>query len=62
MAFYLYITLSEEDKISTYSMDADSGELELLRRLDVQGRPAPLAVDPGKSFLSGSTASGAGRP
>jgi len=62
MAFYLYVTLSEEDKISTYSMNADSGDLELLRRLDVQGRPAPLAVDPDKKLLPGSTASGAGRP
>ena len=51
MAFYLYITLSEEDKISTYSMDADSGDLEPLRRLDVQGRPAPLAVDPDKKLM-----------
>ncbi len=51
MTFYLYVTLSEEDKISTYSMDPDSGDLELLRRLDVRGRPAPLAVDPDKRFM-----------
>ena len=51
MAFYLYVTLSEEDELSTYSMDTDTGDLELLRRLDVQGRPAPLAVDPDKRFM-----------
>ena len=51
MTFYLYVTLSEEDKLSTYSMNPDTGDLVLLRELEVQGRPAPLAVDPAKGFM-----------
>lgn len=51
MTYYMYITLSEEDKIAMFIMDPDSGKLEHQWNMDVSGRPAPLATDPDKKFL-----------
>ena len=31
MSFYAYVVIAGEDKILTYSMDAQSGKLDLLR-------------------------------
>ena len=46
MAFYMYVSLSQEDKIARLAMDAGSGALEALETVAVPGRPAPLAVSP----------------
>ena len=51
MTYYMYVTLSEEDKIAMFIMDPDSGRLEHQWNMDVSGRPAPLATDPEKKYL-----------
>ena len=51
MAFYMYVSLSQEDKIARLAMDAGSGALSPLETVAVPGRPAPLAVSPDKGFL-----------
>ena len=48
---YVYVTVSEEDRIALLSMDDASGRLEPLASFDVPGRPAPLARHPGGRFL-----------
>ena len=42
MAFYMYVSLSQEDKIARLAMDAGSGALEPLETVAVPGRPAPF--------------------
>ena len=48
---FVYVTVSEEDRVALLSMDDASGELAPLASFDVPGRPAPLARHPGGSFL-----------
>ncbi len=49
--YYVYVTLSGEDKIAVYAMDRRSGRLDLLDAAAVPGRPAPLALHPNRRFL-----------
>jgi 6-phosphogluconolactonase len=51
MAYFVYVTISEEDRIARFAMDADTGRLEPLGSVAVAGRPAPLATDPQRRFL-----------
>lgn len=51
MAFYMYVSLAQEDALLRLAMDAATGELTPLERLAVPGRPAPLCVSPDKRFL-----------
>ena len=51
MAIYMYVSVSEEDRISVFTVDPDDGRLEPQRDVAVAGRPAPLAVDPERRFL-----------
>lgn len=51
MAYYMYVSISEEDRISIFTIDRESGRLEPQGNVAVAGRPAPLAVDPGRRFL-----------
>ncbi|MCI0790867.1 MAG: lactonase family protein [Chloroflexi bacterium] len=51
MPYYMYITLSEEDRIAIYEMDPDSGDLQHRQDVSVEGRPAPLALHPSKRYL-----------
>ena len=48
---FVYVTVSDEDRIALLSMDDASGRLEPLASFDVPGRPAPLARHPGGGFL-----------
>ena len=48
---FVYVTLSDEDRIALFSMDDASGRLESLASFDVPGRPAPVARHPGGGFL-----------
>ncbi len=50
MALYMYITVSEEDRIARYAMDGDTGELRHLGDVAASGRPAPLTTDPQRRF------------
>ena len=51
MPYYMYITVSEEDRIAIYEMDPDSGDLQHREDLPLEGTPAPLALHPSKRYL-----------
>jgi 6-phosphogluconolactonase len=51
MRFYMYISVSGEDRISVLTVDSDTGLLEPQSDVEVAGRPAPLAIDPQRRFL-----------
>ena len=49
--YFVYVTLSGEDKIAVYAMDRSSGRLDLADVVAVPGLPAPLALHPSRRFL-----------
>ncbi len=51
MSVYMYVTLSEEDRIARYELDADTGALVRLGDVPTAARPAPLAVNPAQDRL-----------
>jgi len=51
MPYYMYVSISEEDRVSIFSMNPESGKLQPQGDVSVAGRPAPLAVDPQRRFL-----------
>ena len=51
MAFYAYVSISQEDRISILKMDPETGRLDPKSSVVVPGRPAPLATDPERRFL-----------
>ncbi len=51
MTYYMYVSISEEDRISVFTIDPGTGRLESQGNVSVPGRPAPLAIDPGRRFL-----------
>jgi 6-phosphogluconolactonase len=51
MPYYMYVTASGEDKIAIFGMDPATGKLERRGEVSVNGRPAPLAIDPGRRVL-----------
>ena len=51
MTVYMYVSISEEDRVSIFKMDSESGKLDFQGDAAVPGGPAPLTVDPGRRFL-----------
>ena len=51
MAFYMYVSLSQEDKILRLALDGATGTLEKLGEVAAAGRPAPMAASPDRRFL-----------
>ena len=51
MAYYLYVSISGEDKICIFEMDADTGVLEKQEDMPLEGGPSGLAIAPNKNFL-----------
>ena len=51
MPYYVYVSISEEDRISLFTLDPKSGKLKPQGHTEVIGRPAPLAVGPEGRFL-----------
>ena len=49
--YFVYVTLSGEDRIAIYAMDRDSGKLDVVDVVAVPGLPAPLALHPSRRFL-----------
>jgi 6-phosphogluconolactonase len=47
----MYVTVSEEDKISVLELDPETGDLEPRGDVAVAARPAPLAISPDKRTL-----------
>ena len=50
MAYFIYVSLQNDDKIAIFEMDPVSGKLQAEGSVAVN-RPAPLAVDPERKFL-----------
>ena len=51
MAFYVYVSISDEDKVNTYLLDKNSGALTLTHEIPVTGGPAAIAIKPDRQFL-----------
>jgi len=51
MSYYMYVSLSGEDRILVFTVDLKTGRLESQGDVAVPGSPAPLAIDPRQRFL-----------
>ena len=51
MPYYIYVSLSKEDKIAIFTLDPETGQLEPKEYVVVTGRPAPLTLHPTRRFL-----------
>ena len=51
MAFYVYVSIQEEDRIAIFTMMPKTGKLKHQGDAELKGRPAPLAVDPDRKYL-----------
>ena len=51
MAYYMYVSLQEEDRIAIYTMTPKTGKLKHQGDVALKGRPAPIAIDPEHRFL-----------
>ena len=51
MAYYVYVSISQEDRVDVYSMDAATGALDKVHEVAVTGGPAALVADPRRRFL-----------
>jgi 6-phosphogluconolactonase len=47
----MYISISDEDRIVAFDVDAATGRIAHRGDVPTSGRPAPLAIDPGKNHL-----------
>ena len=47
----MFMTLAASDKLSCWEIDDSTGELEFLSDTEIDGRPAPLALDTEKSII-----------
>ncbi len=48
---FMYVSLQDEDKISGFTVEPDSGRLHPQLEVGVPGGPAPLTIDPERRFL-----------
>ena len=51
MPLRMYVTLSEEDRVAIFDVDADTGRISPIGEATITGRPAPLAVDLTRNVL-----------
>ena len=51
---FVYVSLAGENAIAVWSMDEESGDLEYLSRVEVEGEPGGLTTDPQRKFLFAS--------
>ena len=51
MARYVYVTISEEDRIASYEADRDTGKLTKLGDTEASASPAPLAICQRRQYL-----------
>ena len=51
MPYYMYVSISGENRILVFTVDSETGRLESQGDVAVTGSPAPLAIDPGRRFL-----------
>ncbi len=48
MAYYMYVSISGEDRVLRFALEAATGKLELLGEVAAPGRPAPLTASPNR--------------
>mgnify|MGYP003310146939 FL=1 len=51
MTYYMYTSISGENKILIHTMDPDTGLLQHREDVELHGGPVPLAADPAGKFL-----------
>ena len=51
MAFQMYVSLQDDNRIAKYLMDHDSGDLEPNGAIEISGGPAPLAFNPSHTAI-----------
>jgi len=51
LAYYMYVSIQEEDRIAIFSMTPKTGKLKHQGDAELQGRPAPMAMDPDQKYL-----------
>ena len=51
MAYYVYISVSSEQKIMLHTMDPDTGQLTLQENIVLENPPGPLCMDPTQQYL-----------
>ncbi|MFH1088127.1 MAG: lactonase family protein [Chloroflexota bacterium] len=51
MPYYMYVSIAGEDRILVFTVARETGSFELQGDVAVPGRPAPMAIDPGRRFL-----------
>lgn len=51
MAFHVYVSLQDDDRIVRFLMDPETGRLERQGVVEVVGGPAPLAINPTRTAL-----------
>ena len=51
MPYYVYVSLSAEDRINVYAMDPETGALDSYAIVAAGAGPGPLCVDPQQRFL-----------
>ena len=51
MTHYVYIPITGENKISTFILNPDTGQLTFQRDIATSGAPGPLAINPESKFL-----------
>ncbi len=51
MSYYVYISLRDDDRVLVFSMDPESGRLDLRHSVEVPGGPAPIALSPDQRYM-----------
>ena len=51
MVRYLYVSLQDDDKISVFAMDTETGNLRAKSEMPVPGGPSALAISPNRNVL-----------
>jgi 6-phosphogluconolactonase len=51
MVRYLYVSLQDDDKISVFAMDTETGNLTAKSEMPVPGGPSALAISPNRNVL-----------
>lgn len=51
MAFHMFVSLQDDNRIARFLMDPENGKLEEIGVVEVPGGPAPLAINPGGTAL-----------
>ncbi len=49
--FHMYVSYQDDDKVSIYRVDRESGDLTLQEEVAIEGGPAPMAISPDQQVL-----------